>query len=398
MKLRLRLLAVLATVATAGAGLAVTTTAATPASADSPHVGSPKITHVAVINLENKGFDETFGTGSAYTELHTLAAQGELLSNYYGIGHFSTPNYLAEISGQAPNAQTQLDCSRYTDFVSTGTDANGQAIGSGCVFPSNIKTIADQLTDAGLTWRSYQEDMGVNPPTGRTTCDHPAIGAVDPSVAVGTGYSTRHNPFMYFHSIIDAPSCDTNVVGLDRLPADLASERTTPNYVFVTPNQCNDGHTDPCGAGVLSGPAAVNAWLSRWVPAILDSPAFRTHGLVVVTFDEGEVAGPNADATACCNEIPGPNPGFTGDLTSVFHFPFVADGRPGLVGPGGGRVGAVLLGQAIKPGRVNPTPYNHYSLLCSIEDIFGLGHLGMAARADLPCFGDDVYGRGKGNR
>jgi hypothetical protein len=39
----------------------------------------------------------------------------------------------------------------------------------------------------------------------------------------------------------------------------------------------------------------------------------------------------------------------------------------------------------------NDTPYNHYSLLRSIEDIFGLDHLGYAGRSDLKAFGDDVY-------
>ena len=90
----------------------------------------------------------------------------------------------------------------------------------------------------------------------------------------------------------------------------------------------------------------------------------------------------------------------TGDLGALLHFPalngVIATNQPGLIGPGGGRVGAVLLGHAIKPGAVNPTPYNHYSLLCSIEDIFNLPHLGMAGRPDVPCFGHDVYGRGNG--
>jgi phosphatidylinositol-3-phosphatase len=370
----------------------------TGASADSPHVGNPKITHVAVINLENESFADTFGDGSPYTSLRALAAQGKLLTNYYGIGHFSTPNYIAEISGQAPNSQTQLDCAFYNDFVSSGTDGNGQAIGNGCVFPSTIKTVADQLTSAGLTWKSYQEDMGTNPATGRLTCDHPSIGSLDPSVTVGTGYSTRHNPFMYFHSIIDSPACDTNVVGLPQLQTDLASESTTPNYVFVTPNQCNDGHTTPC-PGRLSGPDAVNAWLDTWISRIMSSPAFRTHGLVVVTFDEAAPIGPSGDATSCCNEIAGPNPLLVGDLGQILHFPplngVIATGQPGMVGPGGGRVGAVLLGQAIQPG-TSAVPYNHYSLLCSVENIFGLPHLGMAGRPDLACFGDDVYGRGNG--
>jgi len=395
MKRRSRLIALCtALLLLAAVSLAVGPTAA---SADSPHVGSPKITHVAIINLENESYDDTFGPGSPYTSLRALAGQGKLLTNYYGIGHFSTPNYIAQISGQAPNAQTQLDCAFYNNFVGSAVDANGQAVGTGCVFPSTIKTVADQLTDSGRTWKSYQEDMGTNPATGRTTCDHPALGTLDPSVTVGTGYSTRHNPFMYFHSIIDdTASCNANVVGLGQLTTDLSSEATTPNYLFVTPNQCNDGHTTPCGSA-LSGPAAVNAWLDTYVQKILDSPAFRTHGMVVVTFDEAAPLGPHADTTSCCNEIAGPNQMLVGDLGQILHYPpfngILATNQPGITGPGGGRVGAVLLGQAIKPG-TSDTPYNHYSLLCSVENIFNLSHLGMANRPDLNCFGDDVYGRG----
>src|SRR5882672_10590121 len=71
----------------------------------------PPIRHVFIIVLENKGFDKTFGPSSPATYLsQTLTAQGQLLRQYYGIGHKSLPNYLAMVSGQAPNAVTQADC------------------------------------------------------------------------------------------------------------------------------------------------------------------------------------------------------------------------------------------------------------------------------------------------
>ena len=65
---------------------------------------------------------------------------------------------------------------------------------------------------------------------------------------------------------------------------------------------------------------------------------------------------------------------------------------PGRTGPGGGRVGAVLLSPLIQPGTVSAVPYNHYSLLRSIEDIFGLPHLGDAVMARVRSFGPDVFG------
>ena len=65
---------------------------------------------------------------------------------------------------------------------------------------------------------------------------------------------------------------------------------------------------------------------------------------------------------------------------------------PGRTGPGGGRTGAVLLSPLIRPGTVSTVPYNHYSLLRTIEDIFGLPHLGDAAMPQVRSFGPDVFG------
>jgi phosphatidylinositol-3-phosphatase len=62
-----------------------------------------------------------------------------------------------------------------------------------------------------------------------------------------------------------------------------------------------------------------------------------------------------------------------------------------MPGPGGGRVGAVLLSPFIKPGTVSTVDYNHYSSLRSIEDLFGLTHLGDAAMPRVKSFGPDVY-------
>jgi hypothetical protein len=77
----------------------------------------PPIRHVFVLVLENESFEQTFGATSPAPYLaHTLPAQGALLRNYYGIGHMSLDNYIALISGQAPNRATQLDCSTFAEF------------------------------------------------------------------------------------------------------------------------------------------------------------------------------------------------------------------------------------------------------------------------------------------
>lgn len=329
----------------------------------------PPIRHVFIIVLENKGFDTTFGPSSPATYLsQTLTAQGQLLRQYYGIGHKSLPNYLAIVSGQGPNGVTQADCLIYTNVVpGTQTSFFGQALGQGCVYPSETKTIADQLTANGLTWKAYMQDVG-------SRCRHPVLNSADGTLSarIGDQYATRHDPFVYFQSLLDSGECVAHDVELADLQFDLANAATTPNYAFIVPNLCEDGHDAPCVDGRLGGLVSADLFLRTWVPRILGSPAWAENGLLIVTFDE---AG-SGDSSACCNEMPGLNTVNPGD---------------GTPGPGGGRIGAVLISPFIQPGSVNDTPYNHYALLRSIEDPFALPHLGFAAQPGLKPFGADVY-------
>jgi len=325
----------------------------------------PPIRHVFTIVLENKSYDETFGPNSPAPYLSKqLTAQGELLTNYYAVGHNSLDNYIALVSGQAPNVITQSDCQIYQDFVPSSIiqmELNGQIAGQGCVFPAEVSTIANQLAAHQLSWRGYMEDMA-------EPCLHPALNTQDQTQMAkpGNQYAVRHNPFVYFHSIIDKPSCAVNDVPLTQLPADLKHYATTPNYVFITPNLCHDGHDSPCVNGEPGGLNSADAFLRQWVPQILSSPAYQRDGLLLILFDEAEFSASSADTSACCNEIPGPN-----------------SPLPGIAGPGGGRVGAVVLSKFVRAGSVVTTPYNHYSLLRTIEDLFGLDQLGFAWRSGI---------------
>jgi hypothetical protein len=265
---------------------------------------------------------------------------------------------------------TQGDCQIYSDFLTAGLfDSSGQIIGQGCVYPRYVATLPDQLEAAGRTWKGYMEDMG-------TPCRHPAVNTVDDTqtAEVGDQYAARHNPFVYFHSIIDDQArCDAHVVPLEQLTTDLARRDRTPNVSFITPNLCNDGHDDPCVDDRPGGLVSADAWLRQWGPRILESPAFKRDGMLVVTFDEAEIEG-NPDASACCGETAGPN-----------------SPMPGIFGMGGGRTGAVVISRFVQPGTWSTTPYNHYALLCSLEELFGLQKLGYAAAPGLRCFGTDVY-------
>ncbi|MDQ6915533.1 MAG: alkaline phosphatase family protein, partial [Actinomycetota bacterium] len=352
--------------------------------AAAPAVALPPIKHVFVIVLENKAYSESFSNTSPAPYLsRTLVDQGAFIPNYYGIAHESLPNYVAMVSGQAANAETQADAQFYTEFAPGTPAPDGQVTGQGAVYPATVKTIADQLRAGGLTWKGYMEDMG-NSATEPKTCRHPAIGAQDKTqtARVGDQYAARHNPFVYFHSIIDDQAgCDANDVPLDRLPGDLASAAQTPNFAFITPNLCNDGHDKSCVDGRPGGLVAADAFLRTWVPQILGSPAFKQDGLLLVLFDEAPAppdSGP-ADARACpspCQSPPGPNT--------------INPGGP-IVGAGGGLVGGVALSPYIRPGTIDATPYNHYSFLRSVEDLFGLGHLGYAGLAGQTAFGSGLY-------
>lgn len=387
--------------------------------------GIHQIRHVFVITLENENYATTFGSSTKAPYLaQTLASQGALVQNYYGTGHVSLDNYISMLSGQAPTPQTDNDCTSYENYNMTGTTSDGQAVGTGCVFPASIQTLPDQLNAAGFTWKGYEEDMGNDPSREAATCGHPTLNTIDltqeaeaPSAAVPLGdqYATRHDPFMYFHSIIDSPDCQTNVVNLSHLQTDLQSVATTANFNFITPNLCDDGHDSPCVNGQPGGLTSANAFLEKWVPIITSSPAFKNDGLLIINFDESSYATETPNLTTspptltltysgstCCSEQPGPN--LAAFPQSSVYGSLPASEIPGLPASlgtiqlvmtkanyGGDQTGAVMISKFIKPGTVSTVPYNHYSMLRSIEDIFQLGHLGYAGQTGLASFGNDIF-------
>jgi hypothetical protein len=330
----------------------------------------PPVRHVFVVNIENKGFATTWGAHSRAPYLaRTLRGKGVLLTQYYGTAHHSLGNYLAQISGQGPSYAVQHDCPRYTAFSVTGPQVTpGQVVGHGCVYPRSVDTLPEQLTRAGLTWRGYMEDLG-------TPCQHSTIGARERwSAATRTEqYASRHDPFVYFRSIISRPAyCRSHVQPLSALTHDLGHVSTTRNLSYLTPDLCHDAHDATCADGGPGGLRAADVWFRTWIPRILSSPAFRQDGMLVITADESDSV--KEDARACCGEGAAPNAS-----------------RPGIDGPGGGRLGALVIApHAVTPGTATRTPYNHYALLATLEDLFGLPRLGYA-RTVSHAFGADVF-------
>ena len=308
--------------------------------------GVPQFSHVVTIVLENENFDTTWNTPDASghaTYLQSLRANGVFADHYYGISHVSADNYIAMTSGQPATPLFNADC----------IASWGACEGFEKAWPDGGRSIADQVEGSGLSWKAYMDGMDV-------PCKHPSQTAVpDP---YQTGYATRHDPFVYYPPIVESTTrCNARVVPYTQLATDLLSEATTPNYVFITPDTCHDGHDSPCTGADANQPGAqpggltaANAWLSTEVPKLLASPAFTTSGvnsLLIITFDENGIS----DLQGCCTT--------TGAI--------------------GGRIGLLAIGSTGSPlqlpGTTVSATYDHWSYLRTVEDMLGIGeHLNVS--------------------
>ena len=163
------------------------------------------------------------------------------------------------------------------------------------------------------------------------------------------GYAARHNPFVYFHSLLDLGSCQQSDVPLDRL--DGALQTGTPNFTFISPNLCDTGEPTQCDDnGSDPGPARADEFLQTWVSKVIASPAYQRDGVLIVTFGEATPA---------------------------------ASGAP---------VGTLLISKFLTPGSTNTGAYNPYSVFRTVEDLFGLEHLAAATRTGTTSFASDLLG------
>jgi phosphatidylinositol-3-phosphatase len=264
-------------VAVAGAG---------PGAAQSSGV-LPRLSHVFVIVDENRSYRDIVGNAAA-PYLNGLIARSALAADSYALFHPSLPNYIALTSGSNDGI---------TDDRSPPSAGN----------EVSVVNIADRLEAAGRTWKEYAESIP------------------SPGYAFDSGeYVTRHVPFAYYRDIIgDRRRAQAHIVPFTQMATDLRSAATTPDFAFITPNVQSDMHDSPTAVG--------DRWLSRVVPSILGSAAFRTTpSLLVVTFDEG---------------------------TTNQH------------------IVTIFAGNAARAGYRSPRRYDHYSLLHTIEADWGLAPL-----------------------
>jgi phosphatidylinositol-3-phosphatase len=259
-----------------------------------PNAPVPAFKHIFVIVLENKEYEQVLGSAQA-SYFNSLAQQYGLATNYYGIRHPSLPNYLALTGGDT------------FGITSNCTDCT--------VAQPNL---VDQLEASGKSWKAYMEAM-----------PRPCFVGDD-----GHLYRQKHNPFIYYDNVRTNPARCAKIVPFTQFTAD-AQANALPNFVWITPNMCNAMHDCPLSAG--------DAWLKTWVPAILNTPAWKDNGALFITFDEG-----TGDA-GCCRSA------------------------------AGGRIATLVISPLlVRPGFRSEVPYTHYSLLHTIEAAWGLPPLGQA--------------------
>lgn len=351
-----------------------------------PHAGAPAaklppIEHVFVVMLSDEPYAATFGPASTAPYLsRTLEKRGELLPRYYAVAHQQLADGIALLSGQGPTPASAANCPVFADVAPATVGGEEQVAGDGCVYPPTTATLAGQLEVKRLTWRAYVQgiDEGAGTPA---ACAHPALGQPDPSSAQppSSAYATFRNPFVYFHGLIDAPTCLANDVGLSALKADLSAAKRTPSLSYIVPDRCHDASPGPCPGGGPGGLPAADALLAQIVPSILASPAYKHGGLLLITTDQAPTTGEFADSSSCCGQ-----PRFA-------NLPAPTGLAASLPPEGGGQVGALLLSPFVKPGAVSQETYNHYSLLRTIEDVFGLKHLGYAGAVHVDSLAPSLF-------
>lgn len=252
----------------------------------------PSFGHVWVIVLENAGYDRIVGSAEA-PFLNGLIAGGGLAQAYSGVGRPSQPNYLALFSGST------------------------HGIADNDPHDVDAPTLADQLEEAGRSWAEYAENV---PPDCFT-------GAMASGGRDGPGdYVRKHAPAISFDAIRNDPVRCGAIQDLS------AFEPGATDFALIIPNLCHDLHDCSLEVG--------DAWLADVAGRIIASEAYRTDGLLVVTFDEGE-----ADA------------------------------------PDGGRIATILTSPWIRPGTTSAEPHDHYSLLRTLEAAWGLPCLQQACAA-----------------
>jgi YVTN family beta-propeller protein len=260
-----------------------------------PAARVPRYQHVFLFYFENEDFHHIVGNTKQAPYMNSLLPQASLLGQFYAEEHPSDGNYLALAGGS-------------TFGVPLDDPAEENPL-----YTINARNISDLIGAAHETWKGYLQSAA-------GPCDNTVHGY----------YWDDDLPMMYFANVREHPAyCASHMVPLASLATDLQKTSTTPNFAWVSPDDCFD--MESCG--IRAGDDFLKAELSL----IMRSPAWtRQRSLAIITFDE--------------------------DSTDYQH--------PAQ------RVPTIVLGsRGVRPGYVSPVRYTHYSLLRTIEAALGLGTL-----------------------
>jgi hypothetical protein len=270
------------------------------------------IQHVFVIALENHGASDIYGnTASAPYINQTLLPMYGRATNFI--------DKLPSLNSEPHYVWMEAGTNAFSDHTFT-TDSNPSASNS----TSSKSHLVTQITAAGSTWRSYQEDIN------STTGGCPIAGSGN--------YAPKHDPFIFFQDVSGAtpsktnPLCVSHHKPLSALAADLSNDAVTA-YNFITPNLCHDMHSNSC-AGSSDPIKQGDSWLASNVPAII-SYVNAHQGVLFIVWDEPV--------------------GSTGTIPLI------------VVGPN------------VIANRASSVQYSHGSLVKSVEAILGLPTLATVA-------------------
>jgi hypothetical protein len=315
-------------VALAASVLAV---AAIPMATGSAHATDPSATvvppldNVFLIVGENTSLSQLSAKDAPY-QLGTIQPNSAWFTNYWGISHYSTSNYIAMTSGQ------YLPCHQADEKPAT------------C--HQNKANIFGELTDVGISWKAWNESM----PSG---CYLVNSG----ENRFGNSYRVKHDPAAYYKDVVGSDFsgtqgnafCQAHVVSMggttvnDTTTFDVAlALGNVPRFNYIVPNMCEDGHDNckPTGNPIFQ----FDSFLAREVPRIMDSPAWTANSVIFVVYDEGQDGGPG----------------------KAVHF-------------AGGHTPFAVIGNGLVDNGLYDQRMDHYNLLRTVEDGFGLStHAGAA--------------------
>lgn len=317
--------------------------------------------HIFIIVEENKGYRQIMDHPSWTPVIHRLSREYGSASQFYAEVHPSEGNYIAMVGGDTFGIHD--DDAFYCkpglkDAFCPDSGVRGY-VDHDLAAPS----LMDQLTRKGLTWKAYLEDI---PSAGSLvprwpTKDYPSRGMANEM------YAAKHNGFVNFSSVNREPypQLRRHFVGFAQLERDIAAD-TMPNYAHIIPNQCNEMHGSdlpdaPPGCKEADEASVIkrgDAEIGLLVDKIMHSKIWSDPGnaAIVITFDENDEAERKSGAQGCCGYDPHSKANF-----------------------GGGHIVTIVITNHGPRHLVDPTPYNHYSLLRTTEAAFGISdYLGHA--------------------